>query len=139
MYKDPEKQKEANKLASQRKRDKAKGMTNGGMTPPSSQGMTEGIHPEVEEALMDAVIGPTIHYSGGPDCGCQMCKNYRAKGKSTEFLNHGPPMWRHELAATHPDARNRVPLPGDKDYDGVALRIPGAENLKPAPAKAVAV
>lgn len=73
------------------------------------------------------------HYPGGEDCGCWMCHNYRQSGKTTEFLNHGPALSAEELGKISPLARNRQSLPGDEDYDGVALRMPGAENLRPAP------
>ena len=59
-------------------------------------------------------------YPGGTACECKMCQNYRAKGKSLAMLNHGPHLTANELAKISPLARNRVPLPGDSDYKGVA-------------------
>ena len=60
-------------------------------------------------------------YPGGPDCECMMCQNYRKAGKSTERLNHGPAMTAEELAKISRLARNRVALPGDADYEVVAV------------------
>lgn len=50
MYKDKEKQKESNRIASQRQRDRAKGMTQEGMT---GQGMTQ--YPALLYALADPI------------------------------------------------------------------------------------
>ena len=54
MYKDKEQQKEANRLASQRRRDKSKGMTREGMT---EQGMTQGciLEPDTKVYCRQAV------------------------------------------------------------------------------------
>lgn len=54
MFKDKEKQREANRLASQRRRDKRKGMTQGGydgkgMTAVS---MTKGVTPSIDPVLL---------------------------------------------------------------------------------------
>lgn len=54
MYKDPDKQREANKKASQRQRDKQKGMTVEGMT---NQGMTDGSIPIEVLAKVDKACG----------------------------------------------------------------------------------
>jgi hypothetical protein len=54
MYKDKEKQKQANRAAAQRRRDKAKGMTQG-MTKPGydAQGMTEVLQPKPDRLMFD--------------------------------------------------------------------------------------
>ena len=59
--------------------------------------------------------GQGIPDFGGPECGCKMCHNYRARGKDTKLLNHGPYKPVSELAE---DQLNRVSLPGDIDYQG---------------------
>lgn len=88
------------------------------------------VEPENVTVTPSAVVTDNP-YPGGPNCGCWMCHNYRVKGKSTEFLNHGPAMTAEELAKINPLARNRQALSGDKDYNGVALRMP--DSLTEAP------
>ena len=57
-----------------------------------------------------------------PDCQCVMCRCFRAKGRPTQYLNHGPLLSHAELVELDKAARvndmhrNRVPLPGDEDY-----------------------
>lgn len=48
---------------------------------------------------------------GTPICECQHCQNYRRAGKPVAGLNHG---------ACIKGQANRVSLPGDVDYQGVA-------------------
>ena len=102
-FKDENKQREANRQAAQRRRDKVKGMTQG-MT---NQGMTrQGVEPNV--------IPDRPANFAQPACQCRHCANVRAAG-SKHVLNHGPykaahVLGRHEL--------NRVSLPGDVDYAG---------------------
>jgi len=56
---------------------------------------------------------------GQSDCACQHCQNVRAVGKDPAVrLNHGPYKRVDELAD---DRINRVSLPGDVDYVGVAI------------------
>ena len=74
---------------------------------------------------------PEQPYQGGPDCQCQHCRNYRASGKTTAYLNHGPRLTADQLAKISPLARNRVALPGDHDYDGVALRPEYRDRWQP--------
>lgn len=101
-YKDKEKQKEANKQAAQRRRDKAKGMTEGMM-----------VTPEVIP-ILDEV--PTNF--GQPDCQCRQCCNNRKHGSPLD-INHGPRKPASELS--HREV-NRVSLPGDVDYVGGVAR-----------------
>lgn len=60
MYRDKEKQREANRLASRRKRDKAKGMTRQGMTEDKSV-IPEGVaYPAIIVALADKDKGDKL-------------------------------------------------------------------------------
>ena len=88
MYKDKNKQKEANRRAKQRQR--AKGMTHEGMT-------GENVIPELPANF------------GQEDCECRHCRNNRNSGGKL-IINHGEPkpMGVNEV--------NRVSLPGDVDY-----------------------
>ena len=114
MYKDKERQKEANRLAAQRKRDKQKaegmteteGVTQKGMT---NQGMTQE----------PVVIPARPENYGQPDCECQQCKTNRAKG-NRHIINHGP--WR-PAAELRDNEINRVSLPGDVDYEGACVEL----------------
>ncbi len=54
---------------------------------------------------------------GQPDCTCQHCSNNRRNG-IRKILNHGPTKTKSELAKNE---LNRVSLPGDVDYKGVAV------------------
>lgn len=97
----------------------------------------EGGFPPETLAMVDAACGDVVgreegellkkifgHYQGHPECDCGMCKNWRAKGKNTNLLHHGQfPMSAKQLAlmdekaGVRDVARNRVPLPGDTDYE----------------------
>jgi len=57
---------------------------------------------------------------GQPDCQCRHCRVLRANGQDKQgyTLNHGPYKQAGELAAYEV---NRISLPGDKDYGGVAI------------------
>lgn len=135
MYKDPEKQKEAKRLSAQRRRDRAKGTTQGttieGTTPQGTTGGVEsssGIRleagePEIAQKPESEGIPKVVTwtaYPGGPDCACGMCKNKRSAGKPTDKLWHGKPMSAVDLNHNGFTA-NRVSLPGDSDYKGVAV------------------
>lgn len=128
-YKDKDKQKEANKLAAQRRRDK--GMTNKGMT---KQGMTQDpkvipdVTPKAHDgsidvrtlAQADAACGEYLTHGlpanyGQPDCECKHCRANRAHG-SKHTINHGP---YKPFVQLKPGEVNRVSLPGDVDYDGI--------------------
>ena len=83
------------------------------------------------DALDAAVFQP---YPGGPDCTCRMCANWKAKGKDTAKLNHG---WQdaNGLGGTlNQYELNRVPLPGDADYEGVCREVDGAWQVQEATA-----
>jgi len=105
VYKDKGKQKEANKAAAQRRRDKTKGMTPA-VTP----------KPNV---IPNSHTQNVIPNYGQPGCECMHCKHNRANG-SRHILNHGPHKPAHLLGQ---DELNRVSLPGDPDYDGTAQHL----------------
>ena len=110
MYKDKDKQKEADRLRQQKRRDriKAEGVT--------IQGVTKGVMAKGITLDRVAKVFAIPHY-GRPDCECKHCQDNRAKD-SRYILNHGP--WKPaRLLATN--ELNRVSLPGDADYDGVGL------------------
>jgi hypothetical protein len=112
MYKDKEKQKEANRLASQKRRAKTKGMTNQGMT---EEGMTNNVIPGSDASVIPKIQAApefSIPNFGQPDCECHHCRNNRKSG-SKKVLNHGPYKTAGELAENE---LNRVALPGDVDY-----------------------
>lgn len=105
-YKDKDKQREANKRASQRRRDKQKGMTQNTET----QGMTHAENP--------AAVIPNF---GQPDCECMHCRQVRVNNITygrKHKLNHGPYKKEEQL---EDNEFNRVPLPGDPDYTGAGL------------------
>ena len=93
MYKDKEKQREANRLAKQRQR--SKGMTSAGY---DTVGMTSKDMP--------------ANY-GQQGCECKHCQQSRSN-KSKLVINHGDYKPANELAANEV---NRVSMPGDSDYD----------------------
>ena len=124
MYKDKDKQKAANKQAAQRRRDKAKGMTD--VTPsasvipdyviPNSHTLTmtpEGPKPEV----------PTNY--GLSDCECNHCRINKSKG-GRHILNHGAYKDAGQLADNE---MNRVAMPGDVDHIGVVCDACQAQCL----------
>ena len=53
-------------------------------------------------------------YTGGSDCGCGMCKN-KVVNNSSKIINHGP--WK-SASELKENEINRVPIPGDVDYEG---------------------
>ena len=122
-YKD--KQREANKQASQRRRDKQKGMTQ----QIHKRGTVDIINPasvipkrhtrQATEAL-DIKLGGVIYHTpdienfGQPDCQCKHCQQNRAQG-SRHVINHGPYKTEQQLEDRE---LNRVALPGDADYTG---------------------
>jgi hypothetical protein len=114
MYKDREKQKEANRLAAQKRRDKVKGMTL------DAEKVHETSYPDV---IPEPYNGPDIRKAGVDpyqtipgygtlSCQCQHCKQNKGK----YILNHGP--IKHNLG---PMEVNRVALPGDPDYERMKL------------------
>lgn len=103
MYKDKDKQKEANRAAQARFKASKKVLPN--------EGITGGVLPA---------------NFGQPDCECRHCRANRANG-NRHVLNHGtakpyPLLDRNEL--------NRVSLPGDTDYTGVALSYSGEPSVE---------
>ena len=125
MYKDRNKQKEANRQAQARRRQQGmtkRGMTEGvtGVTLP--QVVIEELSPEIHMAINDECNKRAFKSLAMPanfgqdDCTCRHCQNNRAKG-SPHTLNHGA----HKLAkALSKKELNRVTLPGDVDYKGAA-------------------
>lgn len=108
-YKDKHLQREANRQASQRRRDKLKGMTpvpDSGMTGTSNVIPSEDVtEPEVTNITRPANFGQS-------DCQCRHCQNNRNNG-SRLTINHGPYKRSHELVQGEV---NRISLPGDVDY-----------------------
>lgn len=130
MYKDKHLQREANRKASQRRRDKQKGMmmvpvsgiTNQGMT---QESVTDNVIPKLpadDTAL--AIMEVTGNLPGEMqdnlpanfglvDCQCRHCCNNR-KHSPHLTINHGP----HKTFSELKDGEvNRVSLPGDADYN----------------------
>lgn len=74
MYKDKDKQKEANRIAAQKRRNKAKGMTQGMTAQPESEGMTRKL-PEDSNTLENnaslSACQPPIAGKGIPNYGRQ--------------------------------------------------------------------
>ena len=68
-----------------------------------------------DETVTDETVTLPDSY-GSPDCACQHCRINRANGNK-HVINHGPNKPASRLAANE---LNRVPLPDDMDYDGVA-------------------
>lgn len=136
MYKDIEKQKEANRLSAQKRRDKAKGMTQG-MTNSGYdvQGMTQldmtkpvafiqplsTKAPHVMVNDLVSMVTPPPHNFGQPDCQCKHCQQNR-HSKNQLNINHGSYKRYDQLA---PNGVNRQTLPGDVDYVGVCKLVDG--------------
>ncbi len=119
MYKDKQKQKEANRAASQRRRDKAKGMTdvltNEQYVIPEDK-CDIGVHADGLVIICDEVSGSTQPLPanfGQADCECRHCQNNRKNG-SRKIINHGPYKTAGELAENE---LNRVVFPSDPDYN----------------------
>jgi hypothetical protein len=104
MYKDKEQQRMANRISKQRSRQ---GMTEKGMT---LEGMTQGnVIPEEKGKILPANFGLE-------DCDCRHCR-WNRDGGSKHIINHGRYKTAKELRVNE---FNRVSLPGDVDYVGVA-------------------
>ena len=74
---------------------------------------------------VDAACGDKLSHGlpanyGQPNCQCWHCHNYRAAKKDTARLNHGPWLNAEQLVEQGYMA-NRVSLPGDIDYEVVAV------------------
>ena len=109
-YKDKDRQKQANKQAAQRRRDRAKGMTKViPVTSVTPENVILTVTPEGPAAEVPANYGLE-------DCACLHCK--QDKGRHT--LNHGAYKKEHEMADGE---MNRVCLPGDVDYAGQVTTI----------------
>lgn len=115
-YKDKERQKQANREASRRHRQRQQGITQAVDATPNESGVTsEMLHPsildEFDNTKVDACLLPANY--GQPDCECMHCQRNRTDG-SNRKVNHGPAKSFHELQE-HNEV-NRVTLPGDVDY-----------------------
>lgn len=109
MYKDKDKQRQANKEASARHRAKAKGMTE-----------------------CDAKVIPYVIPEDVEDCQCIHCRQARANNitfSRNHIINHGPWKTASQLAKNE---HNRVALPGDPDYVGVADSHPERPKVRTA-------
>lgn len=121
MYKDRNKQREANKLIQARRRHQGvtKGVTGQGVT---VKGVTDNVIPKDKVLLAAEAAMKAMGFKeampanfGQDDCTCRHCFNIQAKG-SLHTLNHGPHKPARELSKNE---LNRVALPGDVDYRGV--------------------
>ena len=141
-YKDELKRKEAQRERTRRYRSKQKGVTSEGVTQHKAkllravlhnvevgQKCNAGIvipedttgtvtHAKTEKQFMDAVrdIVKPINF-GQPDCMCKHCQYNRTYGNKFT-LNHGA--WKR-VSELGKREFNRVSLPGDVDYVGVAI------------------
>ena len=116
-YKDPEKRRKASQQSMQRKRQ--------GLTSPKDVNPEELTREDTSrnhqlstitpEGLSTAI--PTDY--GKPGCACLSCRANRASG-NRHVINHGSYKPASRLG---PKEINRVALPGDVDYSGVA-RMP---------------
>ena len=111
-YKDKDKQREADRIRQQRRRDakKSKDVT----IPGHDEGVTVAANVDsggkVENVSVDHK--PAIENYGQPNCQCKHCQQNRAQG-SRHIINHGPYKKEAELKGRE---LNRVALPGDPDF-----------------------
>jgi len=120
MYKDKDKQKEANRGRQRRYRALRKGVTESRR---DSKGVTldmkpggGNLGPAIKETLSNGsvVLEDKPANFGQPNCECKHCQSVRSN-KSHNVLNHGPHKPASELSLNE---LNRVALPGDVDYRG---------------------
>ncbi len=113
MYKDKDKQREANRARQKRRRDKikAQGVTNQGVT----QGVTVAKPCMSVAALSEAYVAGFVESCMKPDYICPIPKDQRKP-----YINYGPYMTANELA-TAGLKFNRVSKPGDADYNGICI------------------
>lgn len=113
-YKDKEKQKQAQRERTRRYRDKQKGVT------------SEGVTTEPSIAEFDKIADMYgIENYGQPDCMCMHCQSKRTNN-SKLLINHGPHKRVNELQLHEV---NRVSLPGDSDYAGVAINLSKSASM----------
>lgn len=140
-YKDKDKQREAGKKRVRRYRDKQKGVTSEGVT----QGVTSDGSVGIETlAKIDVACGDKLSHGltmtpegpmlkvpanyGQADCRCRHCqqtKILRERGQLT--LNHGA---RKTITELGDNEINRVSLPDDVDYQGVAVATTIAQDRR---------
>ena len=74
-------------------------------------------HAHAEGRTVEAHAAQTLPDNYGlPDCECQQCQTNRVNGNK-HMINHSDCKMRSEMAS---EELNRVTLPGDVDYLGVA-------------------
>lgn len=110
-YKDKDKQREADRIRQQRRRDKvkAKDVTIPGCDVAAIKEYPDG---KVELISVEDVYKPPIENFGQPGCQCKHCQQNRNQG-SRHIINHGPYKKEAELKGRE---LNRVALPGDPDF-----------------------
>jgi len=114
MYKDKDKQRQAGRDRQRRYRDKAKSVTSGGVT----QGVTSAEPTVTRRPITGCAKDATLEdYQTHPERYVQRVH--------PERLNWTGYMTRAELEQAGLKA-NRVPIPGDWDYEGVAEVMQGA-------------
>ena len=106
MYKDKDKQREADRIRQQRRRDakKTKGVTNARCD--------ESVTIPKDNREIKPFCALPANFSK-PDCQCQMYKTNRVNGDK-HTINHGKYKRNYELAEHE---LNRVSLPDDVDYE----------------------
>ena len=82
----------------------------------ANRNKTDGVSvTDVTDKLSVTVTDKPANF-GQPDCECRHCRNNQASG-GHKVINHGPYKTAFELGQHE---INRVSLPGDVDYKGVA-------------------
>ena len=124
MYKDQEKQRQANKMAKQRERAK-KAKNKPIEQKKDAQDCAGGANSVIPNTNHRPVIpqsvipdSHTLPNFGQSDCQCMHCQSNRVNGNKS-IINHGGYKTAAELGSNE---FNRVTLPGDIDYDGVVKR-----------------
>ncbi len=119
-YKDKEKQKEAQRERTRRYRSKQKGVTSEGVTQgvtiPADVLATQAVELAKQRQEDEEYLTALPANFGEPDCQCTHCKNNRTHTQQLD-INHGA--WK-PADRLGKNEINRVTLPGDIDYEGVA-------------------
>lgn len=115
-YKDKVKQRAAQRERTRRYRARHKGVTSQSVT---SEGVTPVMTPEGPKPEVPANYGQ-------PDCQCRHCQQTKvSRERGQLIINHGPRKSATELGDNE---ANRVSLPGDVDYEGVAVATRMAQD-----------
>ncbi len=80
--------------------------------------------PNGEDMTIDSKGDLRPAYFGLPNCECKHCQQNRTNGNG-HIINHGPVKTFNKLAKNE---LNRVSLPGDVDYEGVADTAQAVED-----------